>query len=506
MNKKIFTCLLLICTLSGLSSCDNYLSLRPSDKLTSDAFWRDARDADAGISAAYSQLEYSIDTWEFAEVKWPVEAYREDLVILGADATNYPNWVELSTFTYTNGNSQLLAYWKNNYTGISFCNQVLEKVPTIPEGKISKTERELNLAEAHFLRAYYHLKLLLNFEKIIIRDKYIVDQKDLETNIATREDTWNFIVNDLKAATSLPAKYDADNIGRATCGAAYSYLGLSYLTMAYEQANKKEEYLAKALDAFDQVKGYALERDFLSMFTGENKNCSESIFELQFSMSTANGADYRTPLHKWIATSELDGWEEILPSEFLVETFKKEGKIASTGRYDTRMYDTLFFKDEYYNDGTGKVFGNEYDETFKSDKPAFRKFLPRNKEEMEQNRCAINIPLMRYANVLLMKAEVLNELGRTSEAISLINEVRKVHGDMPKMQGSTTSEVRSQIEHERMLEFPLENWRWYDLRRWGKLEEAMKNNNRRNFSYEKHAFYPIPLVELNSNKSIKIQK
>lgn len=506
MDKKIFTCILLMCTLVGLSSCDDYLSLRPSDKLTSDAFWRDARDADAGISAAYSQLEYSIDTWGFAEVKWPVEAYREDLVILGADATNYPNWVELSTFTYSNGNSQLLAYWDNNYTGISFCNQVLEKVPTIPEGKISETERKLNLAEAHFLRAYYHLKLLLNFEKIIIRDKYIVDQKDLEENVATREQAWSFIVNDLKAATSLPLRYDAENIGRATSGAAYSYLGFSYLTMAYEQADKKEEYLLKALEAFENVKGYALEKRFLSMFTGENKNCVESVFELQFSMSTASGANYRTQFHKWIAALELGGWDEILPSDLLVEMFKKEGKISSTGNYDTRMYETLFFKDDYYNDGTGKVFGKDYDDRFNIDKPVFRKFLPRSEEGMNQNYCAINIPLMRYANVMLMKAEVLNELGRTSEAISLINEVRKVHGDMPKMQGSTTSEVRSQIEHERMLEFPLENWRWYDLRRWGKLEEAMKENNRRNFSYEKHAFYPIPLVELNSNKSIKNKK
>ena len=108
---------------------------------------------------------------------------------------------------------------------------------------------------------------------------------------------------------------------------------------------------------------------------------------------------------------------------------------------------------------------------------------------------------MRYANVLLMKAEALNELDKTSEAIPLINEVRRIHGDMPAMTGSTKAEVAAQIEHERIIEFPLENWRWYDLRRWGKLEQAMKAAQRPGFT-DKHAFYPIPLTELNANDQI----
>ncbi|MDO5035428.1 MAG: RagB/SusD family nutrient uptake outer membrane protein [Porphyromonas sp.] len=498
LTKYIITVLLALVT----TSCDNFLSIEPADQLTSNAFWRDARDANAGVAAAYSQLEYSIDTWGFAEVKWPVEAYREDIVLLGADATNYPNWVELSTFTYTNGNSQVLEYWNNNYIGISFCNQILEKVPNIPAEKITEQERNQYIAEAHFLRAYYHLKLLLNFEEIIIRDTYIVNQDQLEKGNSTREETWNFIISDLKAATSLPASYDAENVGRATSGAANAYLGLCYLTMAYEQSNKKAEHLQQAVTHLDKVVGYTLEPNFISMFTGDNKNCKESIFELQFSMTTANGANYRTQFHKWMAASELGGWDEILPSEILLNAYKKEGKIATTGLYDSRFYETIFFNDPYYNDGSGKIFGKDYNDLFDREKPVFRKFLPNTAEGMKQNYSAINIPLMRYANVLLMKAEALNELGRTADAIPLINQVRAVHGDMPPITGTTQDAVRLQIEHERMIEFPLENWRWYDLRRWGKLESAMRAANRSNFSLAKHAFYPIPLVEVNSNKAL----
>ena len=106
---------------------------------------------------------------------------------------------------------------------------------------------------------------------------------------------------------------------------------------------------------------------------------------------------------------------------------------------------------------------------------------------------------MRYANVLLMKAEALNNLGESAKAIKLINEVRKVHGNMPPMQGTTQSEVQSQIEHERAMEFPLENLRFYDLRRWGKLGVVLKADGRTNFDEATKSFYPVPQTEINSN-------
>lgn len=489
-----------------LTSCDDFLSVESPDKLTSNSFWRNLSDAEAGLSAAYSQLEYSIDTWEFAEVKWPVEAYREDIVVLGQDAMNYPNWVELSNFAYTNGNSQVSAYWWNNYTGANYANQVIEKVAGIPDDKIDPALRTQIVNEAHFLCGYYHLKLILNFKDIIVRDKYITNQAELSKALSAREEAWDFITGKFKTATALPASHNADNIGRATSGAAYAYLGFAYLTRAYEEPGKKAEYLKEALAAFAEVKGYGLERNFVSMFDGTNKNCNESVFELQYTMSTANGADYRTALHRWIGCSELKGWDEISPSQFLVTEFMKEGETATTGRYDSRLYSTLFFQSDYFNDPVAKrVYGATYNDWFKKDnvpynRPAFRKLMPPTLEALELSRFANNVPLMRYSNVLLMQAEALNELDRTAEAIPLINRVREAHGDMPAMTGSTKEAVTAQIEHERIIEFPLENFRWYDLRRWGKLPAAMKAAERTGFSVDEHAYYPVPLTEINANE------
>ncbi len=97
-----------------------------------------------------------------------------------------------------------------------------------------------------------------------------------------------------------------------------------------------------------------------------------------------------------------------------------------------------------------------------------------------------------------MQAEALNELGRPAEAIPYINKVRS-RADMPAMTGTTSADVKAQIEHERIIEFPLENYRFYDLRRWGKTKAALDAVGRTGFDASKNNFYPIPLTEVQAN-------
>jgi len=500
MKKIIYIALI---ALAGIvSSCEDMLDVKSPDQIESKNYWRDKNDVEAAVASAYSMLECANEFYSFAEVRWTVEAYREDLFTLGSDAVNYQNWTELYNFTYTNSNTQFSKYWSANYMGINRANQIIANLPKVPSDKISDTDREQLMSEAKFLRAYYHFKLLLNWEKIIIRDKEIVKEEDLHKALSSREETWNFIIKDLQDATKLVAARTDETLGRATKGAAYSYLGFAYLTRAYEEKAKKEEYLQNAIDALLQVKGYTLVKDYLSMFNGTNKNSTESIFEMQFSKSFNNKADYQTSIHQWIAAGELDGWDEILPSKMLVDEFKKEGKIATTGRYDSRMYETIFFNDPYFNDPDNpRVYGQTYDEKFSDDKAAFRKYLPTTMEGIWNWQTDINVPLMRYSNVLLMLAEAYNEQGHPEHAIPLINQVRE-RADMPAMTGTTQPEVRAQIEHERILEFPLENYRFYDLRRWGKAKSALTAAGRDGYSDEKNAFFPIPQKEIFANNAL----
>ena len=512
--KKIFYYIFAMLLTLTVAGCDDYLTQTPPDQLTSKNYWRNQADVENAMSSAYSQMylmDYSSDMWTFAEVNWPVLDYRGDDINMGKDAMNYQNWVDLYNFTYTNGNSQFTTYWDHMYTGISFCNQIIDKAGAMGEDKISAANRDALIAEARFLRGYYHMMLLLNWQNIIIRDHYITsgEASALDKDVSPRPETWDFIINDFKAAADkLPQKWDNNNVGRATSGAAYAYMGWAWLTRAYEETANKQQDLTNAVEAFNQVKDYELVSDFTDMFNGTLKNSKESIFEQQYSFSDANGALYRTQLHRWIGCSELWGWDEILPSTQLMNEYMKEGKTSTKDDYDSRLYATIFFQCDYFNDGTGKVYGYDYDDWFQDgngnayNRPAFRKFMPATYEGLSLSSTALNLPLMRYANVLLMKAEALNGMGQTAQAIPLINEVRHVHGDMPPMTGTTQAEVQAQIEHERELEFPLESMRWYDLRRWGKTTETLQAAGRTGYSADK-AFYPIPLQELNDNGTLK---
>lgn len=541
---KKFIYLAILCLAMSFASCDDFLTVSSPDKMTTDKFWRNQSDAEATLASSYAQL-YHGDGYATSEVRWPVEAFRTDLYLFGTDAVGYQTWIDIYDFNYTNGNTQFSYYYQDLYRGINFANQVLEFTPNIPEGGITESKRSELMAEAHFLRGYYHLMLLLNWEKIIIRDKYITNQADLNKPLSDRVACWEFVVDELSQAASLPASRPETEVGRATSGAANAYLGFAYLTRAYEESAQEESHLRDALEAINKVHGYQLVSgdDLINMFNGRNKNCEESVFELQYSLSTDNGARYYSYIHKWMLVSELKGWDEILPSPVLMNEFKKEGKTSLSNGYDERLYNTIYFRDEFYNDGTGKIYGKDYDDIFwrwrtndnkeyvdingnviviegekggyKSldeeleakggvkdvyDRPNFRRFTPINIEERSMTRCAFNIPLMRYANVLLMKAEILNKQGHPEQAIPIINEIRAKHGNMPPMTGTSQADVQAQIEHERIIEFPLESYRWYDLRRWGKLSDALSS---RGFVADRHSFYPIPLWEINANNQIQ---
>lgn len=210
--KKI-VCITAACMALTLTACDDYLTVSSPDNLTSESFWRDKTDVEAAISAAYSQLYFmdgSTDKWTMCEVLWPVEAYREDLVKPGNDAMNYQNWVELYNFTYTNGNSQFSNYWRHLYRGANFASQILEKMAKVPTDKLSEDERTRLQAEAHFLRGYYHMRLLLNWEQIIIRDKYITsgDRAALDKALSARPDCWTLSSANSKRLRHFPRPMD----------------------------------------------------------------------------------------------------------------------------------------------------------------------------------------------------------------------------------------------------------------------------------------------------------
>ncbi len=499
-----------------LSACndDEFLDQKSPDQLNTENFWRGYDDALSGLTATYAELESRSDFWNgWQEGRPLIEYFRSDYVVPGPDAYNYSHFMQMTNFTYSSGHISLEVIWTTNYRGLNYANQVIGRVSEMDEEQITDEQKKQILGEATFLRAYYHFKLLSLYDQIVIRESE-VDIENVDKPLSTRPEAWNVVLRDFKAAAEmLPWDVSQADLGRATKGAALAYLGKAYLYKAGDPSAAEGSDYQNAADALKQVidRGkYGLETDFLSLFDGTNENNKESIFELQFKSQDAN-SDNSTALHNFINPVSLEGWGDMEASMGLVEAMKSEGKIAGDGRYDHRLYTTVFFKDPYFNDSgnprmQGRTWNDLMEETYGSadaqDNHAyFRKWTPKDVWSSGEYT-GINMVLMRYADVLLMYAEVLNELGQTAQAIPWINQVRKTHGNMPPISATSQDEVKKQIIHERTMEFSLESSRFFDLRRWGIMEDAMKKAGRSGFNKQKNAYLPVPLKEQQTNQEL----
>ncbi len=155
-------------------------------------------------------------------------------------------------------------------------------------------------------------------------------------------------------------------------------------------------------------------------------------------------------------------------------------------------------------DGCPQFDGQDYDPSYSSTGYNLRKFLATKTEAETSDNSPMNFPVLRYADVLLMKAEALNMLGRTTEAEAPLNEVRARAG-LTAVTGLTQNEFKEKVLHERRMELAFEGQRWFDMIRvddgqWGL--DFLHSIGKLNAS-EKHLLFPIPLKERESNPNLE---
>ena len=497
MKKSILYIITLACSLTW--SCDNneFLSLKDPDNLTSDNYWRNQEDAEAGLVTAYAILS-GYGFWEKTEVEAVINSFRDDVIIAGPDSRNYPDWMQISNFSYSDGNTRLNEYWKNQYKGIFRANQVIEKVGAMTKEQISESAKNRIVGEATFLRGLYHLRLLNNWERIVYRSSTPKGEDDIDQALTERNKAWELLEADFREASELlPAKFEGEEIGRATKGAALAFLGRAKL---YQ---KKYAEAATELKKVIDLGQYSLVSNMLSLFDASNENSSESLFEIQVSASKSNNNWIGHVYGKFTSPSELGGWGNIEANPKLIEMMKKEGVVSTEGKYDERLYQTIFFDDKDVD-----VFGSSFTDVFTGDRAKtaiLRKYMHSNHSEGDNGewQTSFNIMEMRYADVLLMYAEAVNQVGG-DDPVKYINMVRN-RAKMPNFNGSGKVAIQNQIEHERLMEFTYEGTRFFDLRRWGKIDSAIKASGKgvsAGFSVAKHSFFPIPSLEKTTNSLI----
>ncbi|APS37494.1 Starch-binding associating with outer membrane [Salegentibacter agarivorans] len=333
------------------------------------------------------------------------------------------------------------------------------------------------IAEAKFLRAYTYFFLVRGFGGVTIQGEVeFVDGEpiiDPDVDLSarnTQEEVYTYIEQDLMDAISvLPAKseYPPQDLGRATRGAAQALLSKVHLyqeewSEALEQAN-----------AVISSGEYGLEPNYEDVWREYSENGIESIFEIQGrGEPIVHGVQQYSTTQGARGTSGW-GWGFNTPSESLVDAFDAEGDSI-------RKDATIIFAGETLWDGrevSSSVENPRYNE---------KAYSSANAGDGDGDK---NIRVLRYAEILLIKAEAEAQLGNLAAAMDALNEVRE-RVDLDPVSGLGQQELLEKIWNERRLELAFEHDRWFDLTRTGQAPEAMAAHGK-DFQ-ERHYLFPIP--------------
>jgi starch-binding outer membrane protein, SusD/RagB family len=480
-------------TLLFAASCrPDYLEVVPRGSLTADNFYKTAEHAELATNAVYNVMR----RWEVS-----VFAYLgcTDILSDDADKGSEPNdalfILDVDNLTFDAGNLAPLSCWDGYYRAIYRANIGIQKIPTIDmDAKL----RGRYVAECQFLRAYFYFNLVRWFGDIpLVTAPLSPDAFNLTRT--PKADVYKQIIKDLTESMAvLPEKsqYPSADLGRVTKGAARGLLAKVYLTNKdYVNA---EKYALELINSTE----YGLLPDYTKIFLPEGENTSESVFEIQCT-AKAERATFDAPYDGGSQFNEVQGvrgspnlgWGFNRPSDAFIVEFEAG---------DPRRDATILYEGEVLPDGSAiveknpRLFNARFNQkAWTPPHPGFNYNGPGN------------IRILRYADVVLIAAEALNENGRTAAALTQLNTVRKRARGLninilPDVILTDKTKLREAIWHERRVELGMEQQRWFDLVRTGQAEAAYKKHGKV-FVKNKHELLPIPQKEIDLSNQLLTQ-
>jgi starch-binding outer membrane protein, SusD/RagB family len=507
----LFAGLLMITT-----GCDKKLELSNPNLLTDADYWKTKEQAHAGCIAIYNAL--IVDGSYMRSFPGLTDSR-------GDDFTGDSPWLDLvltGQFIIPTNSAPVFWIWREFYLVINRANQVINYVSQYNESVLPAEEKNRILGQAYFLRGLAYYNLATTFKAVPVITKVAASPSEYSAPTSTEEELWNQIYADLKQAESLlPISYDnvtgldKGQKGRATQGAAAGLLGKAYLF--------RKDYTNAAVQFEKFINGslknvYALVPDYRDNFRDVNENNSESLFEVQFTEGAGTDINWCCdPTGSWKQVQAISvtygmegaGFSDYLPTRWVYNEYKKEKTVD--GKSDPRLLATIASYEP--DDNSTLAYGRPWWNPQTSIYP--RKYtndgVGNGKPFEGAAESGINYRVLRYADILLMYAEVLNELNRTGDAYQYIQQVRS-RAKLPDLAtvrpGMSQSEMRDQLAHERALEFAIEGQRINDIIRWGwlydatKLAELKAHDADFNTWTPGNEYLPIPQQELDVNKNL----
>ncbi|MBR4589446.1 MAG: RagB/SusD family nutrient uptake outer membrane protein [Bacteroidaceae bacterium] len=433
----------------------------------------------------------------------------------------------LGLLAWDGTNSYIIRAWNSIYTAISRANDTIDKLQKNPKG-VSPAIASRVIGEAKFLRAYW-----LNYAVQIWGPVPIVTTPDGGKNAIRNSETevYQQIVADLEdAAELLPevSAYSLNDIGRATRGAANAALAKVYLTWAQVDDNltdaQRKEYFDKSVQYAQKVidsNEYDLEENFYDNWNNQNRNGKESIFAVQHYIGSGTNSGDNTGgnhlCHCSFSTSFSVSLPHIAPGP---DNTVENSYLKGDQRKDVSFADSL------WRPSTNSYFHFYYDADKDGVKESgfsrYNKYIDHDNPETSAADRAMNRQVLRYAEVLLVLAEAINERdGAPNEtAYKAFNQVRRrafkedIYSDEAQPHDLTSGlgyeEFKNAIIQERSWEFTLEQKHLLDLKRWKILVKTIRNSNlAKNFpQYNKqeidfkHYRFPIPQAQREINPNL----
>lgn len=464
-----------------MNACDNDLDIDPSDRYSFATVWSSADIADSYAIALYTTFRDHSEIYGGGGYSspWLTDAYSDILKSCSWDQYNHNyNSSLFQPSAFTSRNAGAFECWSDNYNRIRRENEFLRDAPEQGK-KFGDDWLKIRIAEVRFCRAYTYYLLCRVYGGVILRTE--VDGPDENDKArSSEEDCWDFIITELKAAAQdLPDSWDSDNTGRATKKAAYALLSRVCL-----YAERWDEAVAAADSTANA--GASLDADYANVFQSSISN-PEICFATDFAANAithnydrfvrpSGDTQYGQQIYSAFApTSELvDSYEMADGSAFDWDTYGADPYVNREPRfYATILYNGASWMGrtlETYVGGTDgfKAYENAGAAATTVTGYYLRKYLRDNDQSYVTNGSAQYNIIIRYAEVLLNKAEALAESNwsaNSSKALAALNEVRARVG-LPARNATTKEAFMEYLRHERMVELAGEGFRYWDLRRW----------------------------------------
>ena len=497
--KYIFKIVIIALGLTVMSCGNDFLDKFDPTQLNAGNFYKTETQVEQAVNGVYSQLQ------DLISIQWYYAEFTSDNTTLHFDVGNRghgPDREAMEYWQYVPNTGRITEWYNQLYRGISNINITLAKLGGADLADAVKTNFE---GQLKFFRAFYYFQLAQGFGDAIIVTEPIKSPAEAYTfSRSPVADVYKLIESDLAVAVSslpIPSGITAANKGRISKGSALALLGKVYLT--------KKQY-AEAVTTLNQVLslGYHLMPNYADVFDPNKKNNAESVFEVQFQADSEVGEwsgflDNFYPRDSFGAVIKFTnanggGWN--IPTLDIIGSYEagdlrkavslKEGYTNLQG-----VWVPVPFIAKYYHPDSYTIRGRQGD----------------------------NWPVIRYADVLLMLAEAINEQsGPTGDAVGYLNQIRQRAGLAP-LSGLTKDSFRTAVAHERRIELAFENDRWYQLKRTmspaemttfltahGNLEKSHPTTDRGGIPFSPgdykfdpfEVLFPIPANEILINKAL----